>query len=147
MTTLAQDGPLTNGSSSAADMPIGLERRTIDRFLLGVGAVLTVALVVAGARLSWGAGFSADYVGDELSSQNITFAPAEALEAEGRDDLVKYGGEYVDTGAEAEAYASYIDGHLDGIADGATYADLGTPEREANAAVEAAVQEIGRAHV
>src|SRR3546814_11782004 len=80
------------------------------------------------------AGFSADYVGDELSSQNITFAPAEALEAEGRDDLVKYGGEYVDTGAEAEAYASYIDGHLDGIADGATYADLGTPAREANAA-------------
>jgi hypothetical protein len=44
----------------------------------------------------------------------------------------------VDTGKEAEAYASFIDGHLAGIADGATYADLGTPEREAKAAVEAA---------
>src|SRR3546814_3820014 len=77
MTTLAQDRPLTNGSSSAADKPIVLKRRTIDSILIGVGAVLTVALVVAGALLSWGAGFSADYVGDELSSQNITFAPAE----------------------------------------------------------------------
>ena len=38
------------------------------------------------------------------------------------------------TGGEAEAYASYIGGHLEGIADGATYAELGGPEREAKAA-------------
>ena len=35
------------------------------------------------------------------------------------------------TGGEAEAYASYIGGHLEGIADGATYADLGPSERAA----------------
>ena len=45
----------------------------------------------------------------------------------------------MNTGKEAEAYASFINGHLEGIADGATYADLGTTEREAGAAVTAAV--------
>ena len=63
---------------------------------------------------------------------------AEQLEAEGRDDLVGYAGEQVTTGQEAEAYASYIDGHLADTADGATYAELGGPERAANAAVQAA---------
>lgn len=124
--------------SFASETPLVLKRRTIDSVLIAFGAVLTAALLVAGALLTWGANFADDYVGDELSSQNITFPPAAALEEEGRDDLVKYGDEFVDTGKEAEAYASYIDGHLVGIADGATYADLGTPEREAKAAVEAA---------
>lgn len=124
--------------SFASEPPLVLKRRTIDSVLIAFGAVLTAALLVAGALLTWGANFADDYVGDELSSQNITFPPAAALEEEGRDDLVKYGDEFVDTGKEAEAYASFIDGHLVGIADGATYADLGTPEREAKAAVEAA---------
>jgi hypothetical protein len=124
--------------SFASEPPLVLKRRTIDSVLIAFGAVLTAALLVAGALLTWGANFADDYVGDELSSQNITFPPAAALEEEGRDDLVKYGDEFVDTGKEAEAYASFIDGHLEGIADGATYADLGTPEREAKAAVEAA---------
>jgi hypothetical protein len=124
--------------SFASAPPLVLKRRTIDSVLIAFGAVLTAALLVAGALLTWGANFADDYVGDELSSQNITFPPAAALEEEGRDDLVKYGDEFVDTGKEAEAYASFIDGHLAGIADGATYADLGTPEREAKAAVDAA---------
>ena len=118
---------------------VALRRRTIDSILIAAGAVLTIALVVAGALLTWGANFSADYVDDELSSQNITFPPAAALEEEGRTDLVNFAGERVNTGPEAEAYASFIDGHLQNTADGATYADLGIPEREAKAAVEAAI--------
>jgi hypothetical protein len=118
---------------------VALKRRTIDSILIASGAVVTAALLVAGALLTWGSNFAADYVDDELSSQNITFPPAAALEEEGRSDLVKYAGQDVDTGDEAEAYASFINGHLQNIAGGATYADLGTPEREANAAVEAAV--------
>jgi hypothetical protein len=120
---------------------VALKRRTIDSVLIAIGAVATVAFFVAGALLMWGSNFAADYVNDELTSQNIYFPPAASLEEEGRDDLVKYAEEMVSTGAEAEAYASFINGHLQGIADGATYADLGTPEREANAAVEAAVAE------
>lgn len=121
-----------------AEPTVALKRRTIDSVLIAIGAVFTVALVVAGGLLSWGANFSADYVDDELSSQNISFPPAAALEEEGRTDLLKYAGASVNTGPEAEAYASFINGHLEGIADGATFADLGTPEREANAAVETA---------
>ena len=124
--------------SGVSEPVVALKRRTIDTVLISFGAVITAALVVAGALLMWGANFAADYVDDELSSQNITFPPAADLAEEGRDDLVKFGGQDVNTGEEAEAYASFIDGHLAGIADGATYADLGTPERETRAAVTAA---------
>jgi len=123
----------------ANDVPVvALKRQTIDRVLVAFGAVLTVAFLVAGALLTWGGNFSKDYVGDELSSQNIAFPPAAKLKEEGRSDLLKYADQAVDTGGEAEAYASYINGHLQGIAGGATYADLGAPEREAKAAVKAA---------
>ncbi|HEX2701108.1 MAG TPA: hypothetical protein VHM89_12980 [Acidimicrobiales bacterium] len=117
---------------------IALKRRTIDSVLIAFGGVLTAALVVAGALLTWGANFAGDYVGDELSSQNITFPPAADLREEGRTDLLKYAGRSVDTGPEAEAYASFIDGHLQKIAGGATYADLGAPEAAAKEAVKAA---------
>ncbi len=125
-------------SVRTAEPTVALRRRTIDTVLTGAGAVLAVVLVAAGGLLTWGASFSEDYVRDELSSQNISFPAAEALEAEGRTDLLPHAGASVDTGVEAEAYASYIDGHLAGIADGKTYADLGGPERAADAAVEEA---------
>jgi hypothetical protein len=122
-----------------AEPTVALKRRTIDTVLIACGAVVAVAFIVAGALLMWGSNFSANYVDDELSSQNIAFPPADALTEEGRTDLLEFAGQDVNTGAEAEGYASFINGHLQGIADGATFADLGTPEREANAAVEAAV--------
>ena len=121
-----------------AEPVVALERRTIDSVLIAVGAVLTAALMVAGALLTWGADFAADYVDDELSSQNITFPPAADLREEGRTDLLPYAGRTVNTGTEAEAYASFIDGHLQNIADGATYAELGAPESAAKDAVKTA---------
>ncbi len=139
MTTITRDPVATpNGVNRAVQPVVALKRRTIDSVLIGLGAVITVVLVVAGGLLTWGANFSNDYVADELSSQNISFPPAAALEEEGRTDLLPFAGEAVTTGPEAEAYASFIDGHLQGIADGATFADLGAVEREAGAAVEAA---------
>ncbi len=118
---------------------VALRRRTIDTLLTAGGAVFAIVLFIAGGLLMWGSNFAEDYVYDELSSQNIVFPDAAALEEDGRTDLVQYAGETVDTGTEAEAYASFIDGHLEGIADGQTYADLGGPERAANTAVEEAV--------
>ena len=137
-TTTTDDVAAGRYVGTGATPAIVLKRRTIDSVLISFGAVLTVALVVAGGLLMWGSNFAGNYVDDELSSQNITFPPAESLREEGRDDLAKWGGEAVNTGPEAEAYASFINGHLQGIADGATYADLGGPEREAAAAVETA---------
>jgi hypothetical protein len=117
---------------------ITLHRRTIDRILLGFGLVATTAFAIAGGLLTWGSSFSADYVEDELSSQNITFPSAEELEAEGRDDLLEFAGEDVTTGDQAEAYASYIDGHLQEVADGQTYSEI--DDQGAAAAVEEATE-------
>ena len=140
MTTITRDPVATlNGADIPRGQPVvALERRTIDSVLISLGAVVTVVLVVAGGLLTWGANFSNDYVNDELSSQNIAFPPAAALEEDGRIDLLRFAGHAVNTGPEAEAYASFIDGHLQAVAGGATYADLGVVEREAGAAVETA---------
>jgi hypothetical protein len=118
---------------------VAVHRRTIDKILIGIGVVATGAFVVAGSLLSWGANFSDDYVHDELASQHISFPDAASLTEEGREDLLTYAGEQVTTGQHAEAYASYINGHLEGTADGQTYADLGAVERAAKAAVTEAV--------
>jgi hypothetical protein len=120
--------------------PVTLTRRRIDRMLVAAGAVVAIVLAVAGGLLTWGSSFADDYVGDELRAQNIFFPDADALREEGRDDLLGYAGEQVTSGGDAEAYASYINGHLAGIADGQTYADLGPVSRAANAAVADAVE-------
>lgn len=137
MTTITRSEP-SSDLRTTAEPVVALPRRKIDAVLVAFGAVLTVALVVAGSLLTWGANFSDDYVHDELSSQNIFFPSAEALREEGRDDLVKFAEQQVDTGKEAEAYASYIDGHLENIADGKTYADMGAVVNEAKAELAAA---------
>ena len=103
---------------------VQLHRRTIDKVLIGMGTVAAVVFAAAGGLLMWGANFAEDYVHDELASQNVIFPDAGALTEEGRDDLVRYADEQVTTGDEAEAYASYIDGHLEGIADGKTYSEI-----------------------
>ena len=119
---------------------VALKRRTIDSVLIGFGVVATATFAVAGGLLMWGHNFSSDYVTKELSSQNISFPSADALTKGERADLVQYADQKVDTGVEAQAYASFINGHLAGIAAGATYADLGAPESAAKADVAAAVK-------
>ena len=132
----AADTASNAGTAVEADHVIPLRRSTIDRVLIGFGVITTAVLLAAGGLLMWGANFSDDYVHRELSSQNVFFPDRAALEGEGRDDLVQYAGEQVTTGKQAEAYASYIDGHLAGIADGKTYSEI--DDRGAAEAVTAA---------
>ena len=149
------DEPATSGpkatnynSTTAAEQPLQFTRRGIDKFLIAFGLLAAVVFAVAGALLTWGSNFSADYVHDELTSQRITFPDEASLLEEGRDDLVKFAGQPLDTGEEAEAYASYIDGHLENTgakyatygAEPLTYAELGGPERAARAAVTEATE-------
>jgi len=124
---------------ASAPQVVAVKRRTIDAVLIGFGVVATVAFAIAGALLTWGHNFANDYVTRELSSQHVAFPAAAALTEEGRTDLVKWADHKVDTGREAEAYASFINGHLAKVADGATYADLGATESAAKADVKAAV--------
>lgn len=143
MTDLLERPVSTEESATSSvptiDRPIPVTRHRIDQILIAAGIVAALVLTVSGALLSWGNGFAEEYVRDELSAQNISFPPAESLAEEGRDDLVQYGGMQVTTGEHAEAYASFIAGHIANIADGATYAELGGPERAAKAAVSEAL--------
>ena len=135
MTTTLTNGRSTTEKAPDVDRPIPVTRRRIDRVLIGLGVAVAAVLVVAGGLLTWGSNFAEDYVGDELAAQNISFPDAAALEEEGRGDLVGFAGERVTSGEHAESYASYIAGHVANIGGGQTYADLGGPERAANAAV------------
>ncbi|MEP7202978.1 MAG: hypothetical protein ABI894_10230 [Ilumatobacteraceae bacterium] len=138
--TLEQPLQAPQPHASAVTPPVvALKRRTIDSILIGFGVVAMAAFAVAGGLLAWGNGFASDYVTKELSSQNITFPSAEALTEEGRTDLLEFAGQRLDTGVEAQGYASFINGHLANVADGATYADLGATESAAKADVKAAV--------
>jgi hypothetical protein len=138
--TIEQPRPVESTHRGSVAAPaVALKRRTIDSVLIGFGIVATATFAVAGGLLTWGHDFSSDYVGNELSSQNISFPSAAELSDGGRPDLVAFADQQVDTGSEAEAYASFINGHLEAIADGATYADLGAPESAAKADVTAAV--------
>ena len=117
--------PTPEPTPSAAEPDVvRLPRRRIDQLLIGVGVIAAIVFAAAGGLLTWGASFANDYVHDELASQNVFFPDEASLQEEGRDDLVKYADEQVTTGAEAEAYASYIDGHLAEIAGGLTYAEI-----------------------
>jgi hypothetical protein len=131
--------PITTATTAVAEPAVVFHRRTIDTVLIGFGAVVTVVFLVAGGLLTWGHNFSSDYVTKELSSQHVSFPDAAGLKAEGRSDLVQWAGHSVNTGDEAQAYASYIDGHLAKVAAGATYADLSVPQTAAKDAVTAAI--------
>lgn len=119
----SQDKKDTDAAGRDGDI-VRLPREKIDKVLIGFGVIAAMVFALAGGLLTWGANFADDYVYDELSSQNVFFPDEDALVEEGRDDLVPYAGEQVTTGDEAEAYASYIGGHLEEIADGQTYAEI-----------------------
>ena len=122
MSTPTIERPLTTDRDG--DDVVRLPRRRIDKLLIGFGVIAAIIFAVAGGLLTWGANFANDYVHDELSSQRVFFPDEASLREEGRDDLVRYAGQQVTNGTEAEAYASYIGGHLEGIADGKTYAEI-----------------------
>jgi hypothetical protein len=128
--------PITAVTPRPGDHEVHLRRRSIDKVLVGMGIVAAIVFAVAGGLLMWGSNFANDYVHDELSSQKVFFPDAAALRDDGRTDLVRYAGDQVTTGSEAEAYASLIDTHMQGIADGKTYAEI--DDRGAAQAVEEA---------
>jgi len=139
MTATIEEKDVAPEETTELDAPVVITRRRIDHLLLWTGGALALVLFVAGALLTWGSTFAQDYVHDELEAQAITFPAAADLEEEGRDDLVEYAGAQVTTGAEAEAYASYIAGHVEEIGGGQTYAELGGPQFAAEAALDEAI--------
>jgi hypothetical protein len=105
-----------------------VKRKTLD-ILVGLGlVVLAGLLLVAGLVLTSNANFANDYVKDQLGQQQITFKAADTLTAEEKQSacLVKYAGQQLTTGKQAECYANeFIGLHLKSIAGGKTYAQIG----------------------
>ncbi len=130
-----------------------MKRRTLDIMFSGGGMALAVLLLVIGMVLTSNANFAKSYVRDQLTQQKITFKPATTLTAEEKTQscLVKYAGQKLTTGKQAECYANNFVGlHLKSIADGRTYAQLGDDQtalkaeiadaQKANAATAPALQ-------
>jgi len=108
-----------------------MKRRTLDILFSVGGLVLAGLLLIVGIVLTSNANFANDYVTDQLSAQNITFKTADALTDEEKKSacVVKYAGQKLTTGKQAECYANeFIGLHLKSTANGATYAELGAPQ-------------------
>jgi len=122
MSTMTREPAVAPGASP--DGTIQLRRRTIDKLLIGMGLIAAIVFAVAGGLLMWGSNFAKDYVHDELASQKVFFPSAAELKDEGRTDLLSHADQQVTTGREAQAYASFINGHLQQIGDGKTYSQV-----------------------
>jgi hypothetical protein len=133
-----------------------MRRRTFDLITSGVGLLLTLTLVAAGALLMWGAVFTTNEVHNQLAKQAIYFPPAAAFaHAKAGTEitpgmkpyLLKYAGQEVVTGAQAEAYADhFIAVHLSempyhGVYSKVSAASMANPT---NAALAAEVQTVFR---
>ena len=53
-----------------------MQRKFFDVFASAIGAVMVLALVVAGSLLMWGYSFASSNVHDQLAAQDITFPTA-----------------------------------------------------------------------
>lgn len=80
----------------------------------------------------WASNFASGQVHDQLAAQKIAFpattsASFKALPAADQTAMAKYAGQQMTTGPQAETYADhYINVHLQKIADGKTFAQMGT---------------------
>jgi hypothetical protein len=80
-------------------------------------------------------------VHDQLAAQQITFKTADTLTAEekAQPGLVQYAGQQLTTGKQAEVYANQFIGlHLESIAGGKTYAQLGDVQADLRAKIATA---------
>src|SRR3990167_4074940 len=105
------------------------DRKTIDVTFTLLVLVLAVFLFIAGCLAMYTYKFTTTTVRDELVAQKIFFPPAGSagLSAKEFPELQKYGGQQVDDGIKAKAYANgFIGRHLEKVAGGKTYSEVST---------------------
>jgi hypothetical protein len=127
-----------------------MKRKTLDKIFAAGGLIVAILLGVLGYALWTQASFSTSFVKEELGSQKIVFTTADKLTAEekswkpGSACLTEFAGQPLETGAQAQCYASYyIALHMETAATtagfpGATYATLGTTRSDLSAQITAA---------
>jgi hypothetical protein len=120
-----------------------MKRRTLDVLFSAGGLALAGLLLVLGLVMTSNASFAHDYVATQLSAQHITFKAASTLTDEEKQSpcLVKFAGQPLTTGKQAECYANdFIGLHVKATANGMTYADLGEPQTALRTQVAAATK-------
>ena len=120
-----------------------MKRRTLDIIFSVGGMALAILLMVLGLVLRSNATFAQDYVHNQLVEQKITFTPAANLSAEEKQsaNLVKYAGQPLTTGKQAETYANdYIALHLSEVNGGKTYSETSNDARALRAQATTAQQ-------
>lgn len=105
-----------------------MRRKVFDTLASGVGVVVAVVLVVAGALLMWGYSYTSTNVHNQLAQQQITFpAKGSAILANPRIGpyLDRYAGQQLTTGPQAKAYADhFIAVHLSEMPYGGVYSEI-----------------------
>jgi hypothetical protein len=120
-----------------------MKRRTLDVLMSLGGLGLAVLLLIGGLVLTANANFASTYVSQQLSQQQISFKTADTLTTEEQQQpcLVAYAGQPLTTGKQAECYANnFIGVHLQGIAGGKTYAQLGDVQTQLRSQIATAQQ-------
>jgi hypothetical protein len=116
-----------------------MRRKVFDFIASAGGAVMVVVLLVAGGLLMWGYSFTNSSVHNQLAQQDIVFPTAAAF-AQAKPGteitpgmkpyLLKYAGQPLTTGAQAEAYADhFIAVHLGEMPYGGVYAKVSAASR------------------
>jgi hypothetical protein len=116
-----------------------VRRKTFDVLASGVGVVVVVVLVVAGALMFWGNSYVDSNVHNQLAEQQIFFPPKAAFAhpVNGSEitpamipSVSQYAGQQLLTGAQAEAWADhFIAIHLSEMPYGGVYAKISTAAR------------------
>src|SRR5947208_2525619 len=120
-----------------------MKRRTLDVLFSIGGVVLAALLLTIGVVMTSNGNFSKRYVTDQLIQEKITFKTADTLTDEERQApcLVKYAGQALTTGKQAECYAnSFIGLHVKTTANGQTYAQLGDVQTSLRAQIATATK-------
>ncbi len=118
-----------------------MKRRTLDVLFSAGGLLLGVLLLVLGLVLTSNANFAKSYVKNQLTEQKISFKSAQTLSDEEQKSacLVKFAGQQLTSGKQAECYANdFIGLHVKSVAAGQTYAELGVPQSALSAQVATA---------
>ncbi len=130
--------PLSRQDGSRLVATVEQHGRTRRALLEGL---LAIVLLIAAVLLQRGGSFGSNMVHDQLAAQRITFPAANspALDAKTYPGLQRYGGQVVNSGPKAKAYANeFIAVHLSNVNSAKTYAETSAEARAARAAADAA---------
>ena len=134
-----------------------MKRRTLDFIFAGGGVLVAALLLILGFVIQDQHNFAKDYVKGELGAQKITFAAEPTAEETswkpGSKCLTEHAGKLMETGKQAECYASYYiafhmrtaakEAYPPGTYSDDTYATMGAKKTDLQKTYDAALKDKG----